>query len=321
MNSVIRYFLILLFLAVSSGCAVESTVKKPSERAVFLLGDNFDEITQHAERKKSVPDMDMLLRVSLPDNPSKQEVVNYVNLIFTLSRNQRTYLSSDPQVGMLAQIGHEHLDVLLNASKPGVQWSKYGIEAITILANESDKQLIIDNVQRNYELSKVVYAKKWCADAKEVLHQLVKRSTGYLPTEALMCLAQAEDPKTYPALISFLVNGWNSHSTYNAIKTLPGIDLREALPRAWEKSRPNRYQIGYLTPDALELGYLPAFHFLFETIDNNYGVPETIYNSYALIKRFTDLPGYTTKKGLKEWYAAHKNQIYFDSGSGYFVAR
>lgn len=148
----------------------------------------------------------------------------------------------------------------------------------------------------------------------------VKTSSGCLPSETTQCLAQLEDPTTYPVLINYFTNGWNSHTTYKIIKSLPGIDLTKALPRARENSRPNNYQIAYLMPDTLTMGYMPAFHFLFQTLDTDYGVPETIYNAYALIKRFTDLPGYTSKKDLKKWYAAHKDQIYFDAESGYYLA-
>ena len=294
--------------------------KPQTDRDVFSLGDDFHEISAHAEQKKTAPDMDMLLRVKLPPKPTRSEVINYINIIFTLSRNQRSYLDSDPQVGMLTKVGRQNIDLILQASRPGVSWVKYGIEAISQMVGEEDRNLILENLRTNYGLARVVFAKGWCAQAESILSNMVAASSGYLPSEAVKCLASLQKPELYPILINYMTGGWNSHVTYGNIKNLPGIELTEALQKAWESSRGNNYQIGYLTRDTLATGYMPAFHFLFETIDDNYRVPNTIYNAEALIKQFTNQRG--EKADLKAWYAANKENIAFDEAlNKYTVAK
>lgn len=293
--------------------------QKSQERSVFDLGDDFAEITRHAEAEKSVPDMDMLLRVRLPPEPSKAEVTKYVNLIYTLSRNQKTYLASDPQVGMLIAVGRAHMDVLLESSRPGVPWVIYGAEAIRALVQPEDQALIIDELARNHNLASAVLDQAWCADARDTLVGLIDGRTGYVPTDLIRCLVKLEDPALYPVLIAYMIDGWNSNVTYNEIKNLPGIDLSDALPQAWEASRSNKYQAAYLLDDVLALGYLPAFHFMFETLGNNLELPASVYDGFALAKRFTGRTG--NIEHLVAWYEKNKDGIYFDDEAGVFTAK
>lgn len=305
---------ILISLAIlMTGCKSDPQ----EDRDVFTLGDDFHEISAHAEKKKSIPDMDMLLRVKLPSDPNRSEIINYINLIYILSRNQRSYLDSDPQVGMITKVGRDNMDLILQASKPGVQWVKYGIEAISILAEDQDQNFILDNLKSNYALSKVVLTKGWCKEAESILIDMVTANSGYLPSETIKCLASLKRPEHYPILISYMTGGWNSHTTYGIIKNLPGIELTEALQVAWEGSRGNNYQIGYLTKDTLATGYMASFHFLFETIDDNYRVPDTIYDAKSLIKQFTYQLG--ERADLKNWYERNKEVIVFDQNLNKYV--
>ncbi len=305
--------MLVLFSILAAACKNEQGV----DRDVFIFGDDFYEISVHADKQKSVPDMDMLLRVKLPPNPSRSEIINYINIIYTLSRNQKSYLDSDPQVGMLTKVGRDNVDLILQASKPGVQWTKYGIEAINILVDDKDRNLILENLESNYALSKVVFKKGWCKEAEHILSDMISASSGYLPSETIKCIASLKNPEHYPILISYMTRGWNAHTTYGVIKNLPGIELTNALQLAWEGSRGKNYQIGYLTKDTLSTGYLPAFHFLFETIDDNYRVPHTIYDAKSLIKQFTYQLG--TKQDLKQWYEKNKDNIVFDKDSKKYV--
>ena len=184
---------------------------------------------------------------------------------------------------------------------------------------DQDQKFILENLRNNYALSKVVLAKGWCKEAENILSAMVAtKNSSYLPSEAIECLASLKNPANYPVLISYMKSGWNSHTTYEIIKNLPGIDITEALQLAWEGSRNNNYQIGYLTKDTLATGYMPAFHFLFETIEDNYRVPDTIYSAESLIKQFTNQIG--TKADLKRWYETNQKNIVFDNNLHKYVA-
>lgn len=50
------------------------------DRDIFSLGDDSHEISKHAEEKKSIPDMDMLLRVKLSLQASTTFLVKPLNV-------------------------------------------------------------------------------------------------------------------------------------------------------------------------------------------------------------------------------------------------
>ncbi len=61
------------------------------------------------------PDLEALGKIKLPENPTKDQVRDYVAKIIAASRDQNTFSDSDPQVAMLQQVGPDNLDVLLDA--------------------------------------------------------------------------------------------------------------------------------------------------------------------------------------------------------------
>lgn len=280
-----------------------------SERSVFVPSEDPWEIAKRAEKQKDTPDMDMFLRIHLPENPSRAEVIDYVNLIYVLSRKQRTEFDGDPQVLMLAKVGRQNMDVLLAASASGVPASKYGFNAIAMLAEEQDKDWILSKLPAYSSLARVVLIKGWCQDARDILAKAIARN-GYVESEAIQCLVQKPERKYYPVLKSYLAHGWNPHTTYSLIKDLPGIDFTQELQQAWEGSRSRNYEMGYLTRDVLETGYLPAFRFLFTVLENNNGLPITIFDAEGLIREFGD--AYGTREQLQSWYRANEDELHFD---------
>jgi hypothetical protein len=285
--------------------------------AVFTPGADPWEIAERAEKKKDTPDMDMFMRIHLPANPTRAEVTDYINLIYVLSRNQRTELEGDPQVTMLAQVGRENMDVLLAASASGVPASKYGYNAIGLLAEEQDKQWVLTRLPAFAPLARVVLIKGWCQDAADTLAKTIARN-GYVESEAIKCLVQKPARKYYPILKSYLAHGWNPQTTYSLIKDLPGIDVTDELQQAWEYSRSNNYQIAYLTRDVLATGYVPAFRFLFDVLDTNNGLPTTIFDAEGLVREFADT--YGSRDELRSWYRTNKDALHFDKKLRKFVA-
>ena len=74
-----KIYILIPLVFLLNGCG-----NSGKDRDVFTLGDDFNEISSHAEKKKNLPDMDMLLRVRLPKNPTSGEIINYINMIYIL---------------------------------------------------------------------------------------------------------------------------------------------------------------------------------------------------------------------------------------------
>lgn len=296
-------------------CALCSTSTVCNAGGLLDLSD--PQVRQRVEAKKDKPDLELLSKITLPKKPTKQQVRDYITAITLASRNQQNYQVSDPQVSMLFEVGHKNIDELLLATR-GTDFSQlYTIAAIKALAKNDDKAKIIAALDEHPRLVEVITAKGWAKDARPVLVKRLRENSNYLPYEWIAAVASLKDPSTYDDLISYFKNGTNKRLTYKYIARLPGIDLTQAAPIAWEKARGDKYEIVDLTEAALSVGYLPALDFVVETLDNNYNLQPSQYSPRALMFQFTAIQG--SNEELKKWYETNRTSLRFDAGLKRFV--
>jgi hypothetical protein len=296
----------------------QSVAAQMDRPVVSLMGIDEWELSKRAEKRKDVPDIDMLLRVSLPSNPSRSEVINYVNVIYMLSRNQRTELPSDPQVTMLAKVGREHMDILLASSQPGIPMAKYGMYAIALLVQPEDQAWVVKHLPQNDGLVTVLQQKSWCGAATSIFELQLQR--GHLSLDGLGCLLQNPKRSYYPALRKYFARSSNAHIVYRMLQDLPGIELREELIQAWEYSRIDRngFAVSYLMRDVLDAGYVRGFHFLFDMLANDGAARASGIDPATLIMQYSFVRG--SKDELFAWYATHHDAIVFDAENRRYVA-
>jgi len=324
----IMFMVVILFAISVFNLVATQDIKKDLEKVMHDLPNKNVNIIEKATTPnsqmavKTAPPQEpqvTLANIKLSPQPDRTEVVRYVHQIMDLSRKQRSYFESDLQVSLLAQVGREHLDVLVNAIQDGLSWSDYAVYAIKQIATEEDKNTVISNLKDKKKLIKVVYAKNWQGDAKEILVNEIMGSSTYFPSEWLDAIASFRDPATYPALKSYLINGWNRHVTFKIIKDLPGMDLSKELPQAWDNSRSgNEYEVAYLLPDVLAAGHIPALEYTIDMLDNDKKLPNTVVNPRQLVMRFTQVRGSDSE--IRKWFKENKNRLYFDKqGKKYLV--
>ncbi|MEM7357770.1 MAG: hypothetical protein AAF431_01580 [Pseudomonadota bacterium] len=275
------------------------------------------QIMERSEKRKKVPDMDMLLRVQLPSEPSKREIIDYINSIFILSRNQESYDKGDPQILMLTLVGSESMNLLLSASKDGRKQGLYGLEAIRLLADVHSKDFILKNLRTHPFLAKVIWDKEWCADAESILVSFV--SAGYGANhgyyDMIKCLDGLKNPEYYPLLRKALAESWDPYHVLLALTHTPDTEFVDELREAWARKRERGVQ--YMTEEALETGYLPAFHYLWDVFDNEEISDYDQRHARRLLVRFSDFD--IAENELMNWYQINKNQIEFDSTAKKFV--
>lgn len=282
-----------------------------------LLDLSDPQVRQRVDAKKDRPDMELLSKITLPKKPTALQVRDYIYAIALASRNQQNYQASDPQVSMLVKVGHKNIDELLFATRGNDFSQMYTIAAIKALVKNEDKAKIIAALDERPRLVEVITAKGWAKEARHILVKKLRESPNYLPHEWIAAVASLHDPSTYNDLINYFINGMNRRLTYKYIARLPGIDLTQAAPIAWEKARNDKYEIVDLTEAALSVGYLPALDFVVETLDNNNGLQPSQYSPRALLFQFTAIQG--SNEELKKWYEANRKSLTFDTKLKRFV--
>jgi len=251
-----------------------------------------------------------LSEVKLPENATPKEVREYILKIHELSSGQRRWSSNDPQVGMLAAVGPENLEVLIQTAQQGRYYTPYAVKAI---AGPEHKELILKNLAAMTTLVDVVAKYGWEDDARETLLAELKYRER-LPSAWIRTVAGFEDPETYPDLLAYFENSSGPGSVYESIKNLDGIDLEEAVPKAWKKAKYSEYSYrGWqMTPIAMEYGVLDALDAAGLLLLGN-----DEYSDHYKQKARTAVRRHVGEFGTDEdfvaWVEANKGSITFDA--------
>lgn len=273
-------------------------------------------------------DREALAKIELPANPTREQVAAYVDAIEKATRGQNSFSSRDPQVEMLARVGPEHLDVLVErlGSRRGLfGWGGGGdelrfylIPAIDSLVEERHKPLILEALPRHHQLVEVVVSQGWEEDARDVLIAELRKRPHFLPTEWIDAVATLDDPETYDLLKDYFIRGSNQAHTYQAIRHLPDIDLDKAVRDAWRRASRQRgsWERLRMAAIAAEHGHLDALEALVESLDDevHWGWRESNRDA---VERLIDFTG--TDEEIQRWFRENKARLKFDPPSRMFL--
>ena len=170
------------------------------------------------------PDKEALAKIELPPNADKQQVKDYILAVIVASQKQHSFSDCDPQVEMLAKVGAQNMDVLINfaaRSKNGPDVYVWG--AVKKLARPEDKEIILQALPANHDLIDIVVKYGWVSDAKETLTSALSKENEYLPGEWIKAVASFQGPSTYADLTKYFIrhNG-NKKGHSMRSKTCPG---------------------------------------------------------------------------------------------------
>ncbi len=262
-------------------------------------------------------DIEELNKIILPENPSPKQVRDYIRKIGIASAKQRSYSERDPQVYMLSQVGNENLELLLNANL-NHQSKFYAIPAITALAEEKDKDLILKYLPFNKDLVKVVIQKNWEEDAKPILYNELREVPHYLPTEWIRAIVNLEESCIYDDLKQYLILGSNKSWTYETIKMLPDIELEDAIFEAWQNAKHDKWPLASFAPIALAYGHADAIPIIIDSLDSSPNDHDAVRHPRKHILQYTYAKG--SNDDLRNWYIENKNNFEFDKEKRKYIS-
>lgn len=268
------------------------------------------------ERRKG-PDPDILKGIVLPENPTRAEAEQYVKSIVEDAEKQICSSPKDPQVDMLVALGPQYVDLLLKYK------DQYHVRAaVKRLVGPEHKELIVRELPTCYDLIDVVLDQGWESDVHDILIGELKKQPEHLPQCWIQAVAGFEDPATYDDLKLYLVRGNGRSCTYDAIKNLPGIDLRDAVGKAWKRSRyeSSDYERQEMIYVAIHFGNtdaLAAAAKLLAQDDKDHS-----YNVDRIRKALKPLlPDEVSPDDFPAWYQAHQTALYFDENTRRYQVR
>ena len=272
-----------------------------------------------AKRQQTV---ETLNAIKLPENPSENDIKQYIGAIAATSDNLRGFSGKDPQVAKLKELGVENLKLLLDVydSHPHNSHLNFAIGA---LATPEQKDLIISRLRNNEGLVLIVLKNKWEKDAEKILLEaLVENRLERFPAQWVQAVVNLSDPATHTVLKNYFMNGPYKWSTYTLISKIPDIgitpeDVEEAWRRADKLGGGNEAECFGLALEAVKLGSKPALvscaNYLIENKDKK-GSRLPMNH-----KRFMALIGYSgADADFEKWFNENKDKLEYNKISQAF---
>ena len=289
--------------------------KKLNENKSNNLSENY---RASLLRKIDRPNLEKLNEISLPDNPTKDQITEYIRKIEAVSATQTSYSDADPQIFMLERVGNKNLELLLKENLDSSA-NFYAIIAVINLAEEKDKELILKYLPFKKELVKVVIKKGWEKDARIILYDELRQIPEYLPAEWIQAIANLQEECIYEDLKQYMIFSSNKARTYEAIRRLPGIDLDDAVKQAWENAKQDEWSRNSFAPIALAYGQNDALEMVVESLDSSPNDYNVIRYPRKYILQYTYASG--SNRDLQDWYNKNKDRLYFDKEKKKYIVK
>ncbi|MEO8205371.1 MAG: hypothetical protein ABI615_04265 [Chthoniobacterales bacterium] len=264
-------------------------------------------------------DPQVLEKIILPPNPTKEQVEEYVRSILIASQRYQSYNSKDPQIAMLLKVGPEHLDSLIELKNTHGGAGYYIEQAVPQLVRDEDKDLIVGALADKPWLASIIVKKGWEKDAREILLEGLNRKQADLPTPWIQALVALQDPTTYDALKTYYLRQPGRMDVFEALRKLPDIDLTDTVNTAWEKKKSGRdYEVRALMATAAEYGHADALDAAAKMLKSGSEHYARRLGRDVLVK-FTAATG--DDAAVLAWYDANKDRLVFDPETKKFIVK
>jgi len=261
--------------------------------------------------------LDSLRSFPFPDNPSRESLRKYVFDVVLSAKGQTSFSDNDPQIYLLVKVGEDNMDILLEVARVTDRIERFHINsAISILASDKTKSLILEALPEHQELASILLDHKWESEAKDVLLDALKEEPTYVPPEWILAVINLNDPCANKAALNYFVHGPNKHRTYKILSSTLEVDMAPYVAKAWEDARDGHWwDKVMMAPVAMRYGHEDAIEVAIQNL-------KKFVNRHILreaLLSYTEATG--TDEMIVEWYEKNRDHLYFDSKSNKFRAK
>ena len=279
---------------------------------------------QSAGFQRVPPDRDKLSKIQkLPENPTDQQIVEYIRQIREASIGQNTFSSNDPQIALYERIGPGHLRLLLPYLRNDGYHSPFYLHIVLPkLVGEADKELVRRSLKQYPILIRCVVRHGWLKEMKkEILSLLKQPAATNLPVgEIRNCIPDlVQSPDELKIVTDVYIHNLNGSVLLNGLKKLPGADIRKLVNQAWTETQKNpSHEHAMITraKDAIRDGSpnIEAVRYLLVLLMTSDNPVIQNFRTQQIAPFLTtrcDFPIYDPPR-LREWYGKNADRIIFD---------
>ena len=283
------------------------------------LQDRVEALEEAAEEAEDDPvppgwnrqgaDVKALRKIELPDDPTVEQVEEYIGKIADASRGQNSYSSDDPQVHMLAEAGRHHIRSLIEAMDRN-ELDFYISQALEQAVKEEHKGLVLETLAEHKGLAQVVSNRGWEEDARDTLLEGLQGAPQHLPPQWIQAAATLDDPDIRKGLEKYLAHGANPAHTYRTIQNVPGIDLDEAVAEAWKRARlGHEWERMQMAQIAVGHGHEDALSMLIEGLDEPQFQHMGPFGQSARSTVLMHIDFHGTNDEIRKWYSDNRQKL------------
>ena len=264
------------------------------------------------------PPPSLLKGVEEPTTWTTEEIRAYIDRVLDVSDTTPHVFENDPQIVMLARLGEDNLDLLVEALGTHQSGDYHLIEAIARLVREEHQAYVLEQLPLHAKLVTIVYRHGWEEDARDILIDGLSSGPRHIPGDWIKAAARLDDPRIPDALVSMMVRGRQTVAIYHALEQFGGLDLDRIVHETWVEN-PSRDPVSraVFARIAISHGIRDALVFVARTLIQG-ELPE--YQRRALrtiLKRSVDHRG--TDREIALWVLENPDALQFDSVTRMFT--
>ncbi len=253
---------------------------------------------------------------TLPPQPDAAQMERYIK---TIADN--AFMNFDPAMRKviekkLAVLGKEAVPVITRLLPFEDKFeSTFIIPFLVKNVGRLDVPDLLKALPQDFNLARLFQEKKWDADARPAILSQLPDHRIPLSGFALMIVASAHDPQTYPELSWHFIHArTQSLELIQALQQCPGFDLEAAVRAAWKLARLSLGSDDPLCVEAAAEGLPEALNISIRKLqeDNKYD----FYRKRLVL--LTDYHG--TDKDFEPWLVTHLGHFRYDMGLRRYAA-
>lgn len=272
-----------------------------------------------AVRRGLKPPPNLLREVKEPTDWTAEGLRNYIDRVLVISDASHHTFANDPQIVMLARLGENNLDLLVEALGTHQYAADHHlVEAVTRLVRAEHKEYILEQLPLNKRLITVVANQGWEEDAADILLSGMSSGSAQFPSGWVEATARLDDPRVSDTLIRAMVRGRSPVAIYRALGRFDGLDLDRIVSETWIALRGKNTAIQAIFAEiAISHGIADALVFVARRIVQGERPEYRLRELRSVLKRSVDRRG--TYQEIATWVLENQGSLWFDRATKRFV--
>ncbi len=272
-----------------------------------------------------------LEEIRLPEKPSEEQIVEYIEALRQVRNINRAPSPEDIQVSMYRKIGPGHLKTILPLmEKRLIPHLEY---ALPSLVEESDKEFILNSISQYPRLVPIILARSWGKEAAPKILEAMKTASKFQYFKPFLS-GRTFPPEQRKVLVEIFCSNPEAGVLAPVIEQFPDVDFAAAGEKVWNRYRQSSDELK--RKNIWTMGSLLAYTYFVVKHTGNTDALLELADIASVQGSKLKIPGYDLSlplalhqltgqgmnpKNVFDWVLANKDRLVFDKSKPSFAIR